>query len=144
MNAQNASGQYEEQTLEFQGNGTDKKTDDVYFEYGEIDASSKEEAFAENKNVFMQKSEDLPIQIKVKSDLYSFKPSLQSEFFMHGDESEEQQKFYIKIGTVLHELFSKIKTKDDVESVLKQLELDGVLYDENISKEKSKKCCVLD
>lgn len=64
MNAQNASGQYEEQTLEFQGNGTDKKTDDVYFEYGEIDASSKEEAFAENKNVFMQKSEDLPIQIK--------------------------------------------------------------------------------
>ena len=139
LNAQNASGQYEEQTLEFQGNGTDKKTDDVYFEYGEIDASSKEEAFAENKNVFMQKSADLPIQIKVKSDLYSFKPSLQSEFFMHGDESEEQQKFYIKIGTVLHELFSKIKTKDDVESVLKQLELDGVLYDENISKEKIEK-----
>lgn len=58
---------------------------------------------------------------------------------MHGDESEEQQKFYIKIGTVLHELFSKIKTKDDVESVLKQLELDGVLYDENISKEKIEK-----
>ncbi len=139
LNAQNASDQYEEQTLEFQGNGTDKKTDDVYFEYGEIDASSKEEAFAENKNVFMQKSADLPIQIKVKSDLYSFKPSLQSEFFMHGDESEEQQKFYIKIGTVLHELFSKIETKDDVESVLKQLELDGVLYDENISKEKIEK-----
>lgn len=50
-----------------------------------------------------------------------------------------EQKFYIKMGTVLHSLFSTIRTRDDIEGALKQLELDGVLYDENISRDRVEK-----
>ena len=65
-----------------------------------------------------------------------FKQSNKSRDLIVGDEEEEQQKYYIKMGTVLHSLFSTIRTHDDIDGALKQLELDGVLYDENISKEK--------
>ncbi len=43
------------------------------------------------------------------------------------------------MGTVLHSLFSTIHTRDDIEGALKQLELDGVLYDENISRDRVEK-----
>ena len=120
----------------FEGEGSDKKTDDVYFEYGTIDTDAKEDEKAEGDNVFMSKAEDRPIHIVTTSNLYNFQPSLQSELFVKGEDMEEQQQYYIKMGSVLHELFSKIRTHEDVDYVLKQLELDGVLYDENITKEK--------
>ena len=120
----------------FEGEDSDKKTDDVYFEYGTIDAEAKEDEKAEGDNVFVNKPQDRPIHIVTSSNLYNFQPSLQSEMFVKGEDMEEQQKFYVKMGSVLHELFSKIRTHKDVDSVLKQLELDGVLYDENITKEK--------
>ena len=43
------------------------------------------------------------------------------------------------MGTVLHSIFSSIKTSDDVESALKQLEIDGILYDDNVSNERLEK-----
>lgn len=63
-----------------------------------------------------------------------FRQSNKSRDFIKGDEDEEQQKYYIKLGTILHSLFSSIRTTDDVEQGLRQLELDGMLYDENLSR----------
>ena len=40
------------------------------------------------------------------------------------------------MGTVLHNVFSTIKTTDDIPEALLQMELDGVLYDDNVSREK--------
>lgn len=63
-----------------------------------------------------------------------FRQSNKSRDFIKGDENEEQQKYYIKLGTILHSLFSSIRTTDDIEQALRQLELDGMLYDENLSR----------
>ena len=118
-------------------NLTDKE-DEFLFEYGEIDTDVKEEDAAENANVFLSKPAQVNVNIKTVPELREFTPSKLSEEFVNGDDMEEQQKFYIKLGTVLHALFSTIKNKNDVEKALNQLELDGVLYDENVSKERIK------
>lgn len=67
-----------------------------------------------------------------------FRQSNQSRDFIKRDETEEQQKFYIKMGTILHNLFSTIRTVDDIDGALKQLELDGLLYDQDLTPEKIK------
>lgn len=40
------------------------------------------------------------------------------------------------MGSVLHKLFSMIRTTDDIDNVLKQFEFDGVLYDDDITADK--------
>lgn len=64
-----------------------------------------------------------------------FRQSNQSRDFIKRDETEEQQKF-ISNGYHLHNLFSTIRTVDDIDGALKQLELDGLLYDQDLTPEK--------
>ena len=42
----------------------------------------------------------------------------------------------IKVGMVLHQLFSTIRTLDDVEPVMERMEFDGMLYGEDVTREK--------
>ena len=131
-----AEGQ--EVPVEIHGLGTDSKTSDIVFTYGEP-YIPKQKVVMEmklNSNVFTLPSEMMETEIIVSSKMPEFKQSNKSRDLIVGDEEEEQQKYYIKMGTVLHSLFSTIRTHDDIDGALKQLELDGVLYDENISKEK--------
>lgn len=124
--------------VEIHGLGTDSKTSDIVFTYGEP-YIPKQKVVMEmklNSNVFTLPSEMMETEIIVSSKMPEFKQSNKSRDLIVGDEEEEQQKYYIKMGTVLHSLFSTIRTHDDIDDALKQLELDGVLYDENISKEK--------
>ena len=124
--------------VEIHGLGTDSKTSDIVFTYGEP-YIPKQKVVMEmklNSNVFTLPSEMMETEIIVSSKMPEFKQSNKSRDLIVGDEEEEQQKYYIKMGTVLHSLFSTIRTHDDIDGALKQLELDGVLYDENISKDK--------
>ena len=128
----------QEVPVEIHGLGTDSKTSDIVFTYGEP-YIPKQKVVMEmklNSNVFTLHSEMMETEIIVSSKMPEFKQSNKSRDLIVGDEEEEQQKYYIKMGTVLHSLFSTIRTHDDIDGALKQLELDGVLYDENISKEK--------
>ena len=93
----------------------------------------------ESDNVFLKDEAPVDVVLYVNPELPEFKQSNKSRDFVEGDEAEEQQKFYIKMGTVLHSIFSSIKTSDDVESALKQLEIDGILYDDNVSNERLEK-----
>lgn len=124
--------------VEIHGLGTDSKTSDIVFTYGEPYIPKKKVVMEMklNSNVFTLPSEMMETEIIVSSKMPEFKQSNKSRDLIVGDEEEEQQKYYIKMGTVLHSLFSTIRTHDDIDGALKQLELDGVLYDENISKEK--------
>ena len=128
----------QEVSVEIYGLGTDSKTSDIVFTYGEP-YIPKQKVVMEiklNSNVFTLPSEMMETEIVVSPKMPEFKQSNKSRDLIVGDEEEEQQKYYIKMGTVLHSLFSTIRTHDDIDGALKQLELDGVLYDENISKEK--------
>lgn len=123
----------------------DKKSD-ITFEFGTlyIETSKKDagKMTAGNKtpaNIFDTQTENMKFDIITNNKLPEFRQSRNSKDYIQGDDDEEQKKYYIKMGTVLHSLFSTIRTKDDIEGALKQLELDGILYDKNVSKESIKK-----
>ena len=117
--------------------GIDSKASegDITFCYGEPVASSKKKKKV-SQNIFEEPSIPIPVNIRVNAAMPEFRQSIKSRDFIEGDDEEEQQKYYIKMGTVLHALFSTIHTRDDIEGALKDLELNGVLYDENISRNK--------
>ena len=52
------------------------------------------------------------------------------EFTLDEDDDALKHATYIKRGNILHNIFSKIDTKDDVQRVMREMEQDGVLYDE--------------
>lgn len=116
---------------------SNSQDEDILFEYGtlkveEADATDKKKEKSEN--VFCQQATNIAVQLKVNPAMPQFRQSNKSRDFIKGDENEEQQKYYIKLGTILHSLFSSIRTTDDIEQALRQLELDGMLYDENLSR----------
>ena len=117
--------------------GIDQKTTevDITFSYGEPVVSDEKKKKV-SQNIFETPSKSITVNIHVNAAMPEFRQSIKSRDFIEGDEEEEQQKYYIKMGTVLHALFSTIQTRSDIEGALKDLELDGVLYDENISRDK--------
>ena len=113
--------------------------DDIFFEYGTLSVEEAETVDKKKKpseNVFCQQAANVSVQLKVNPAMPQFRQSNKSRDFIQGDEDEEQQKYYIKLGTILHSLFSTIRTTDDIEQALRQLELDGMLYDENLSRQR--------
>lgn len=51
---------------------------------------------------------------------------------------QKNNRSFISNGYYLHSLFSTIRTVDDIDGALKQLELDGLLYDQDLTPEKIK------
>ena len=64
-----------------------------------------------------------------------FRQSNKSRDFIEGD-NEEEQSMYIKLGSVMHNLFSNIRTTDDIPNILQEMEFEGILYNEDITVEK--------
>ena len=114
----------------------EKKDEPLLFEYGELKTSKSQTNEKDTANVFKQPVNTIHLQIKSFDSPVEFKQSNQSRNFIEGDAEEEKQKNYIQMGNILHNLFSTIRTSDDIPSALGQLEAQGVLYDEIISREK--------
>lgn len=134
----------EEEESEEAERGNKKVKEDILFEYGILSpeqVKEKTQTLGEepSANVFTQSSQVINVDIKVNAAMPEFRQSNQSRDFIEGDEDEEQQKFYIKMGTVLHHLFSNIRTTEDINDALSDLEREGILYDENVSKERIEK-----
>jgi hypothetical protein len=67
----------------------------------------------------------------------NFRQSNRSQAFIEAEESDEIERLnYIQTGSVLHQIFSMIRTTEDIEDALKQLQFEGVLYDEQITPER--------
>ena len=112
----------------------DDKNATIAFEYGSlfVTAAKAEQASA---NVFLQPAEAEDIKIESFENAVEFKQSNRSRAFVEQQDNEsDPQKEYIRIGNILHQLFSKIHTTADIESVLQQLEGQGILYDTAITR----------
>ncbi len=109
---------------------------DIRFEYGTLHAACSKKKTSQTSNVFMAFSRPLPVSLPTSEVTPVFRQSNKSRDFIQGDEAEEQQKHYIRMGTVLHQVFSTIRTSADIGAALAQMELDGMLYDENVSRHK--------
>ena len=113
----------------------EKSTEPISFEYGTLDTSTKQKQ--KSDNVFMQPAEAHEVNIRTFDNKTSFRQSNKSRDFIEGDTAEENGS-YIQIGSVLHYVFSQIKTKDDIDAVLLQMQADGVLSSQGLSFERVK------
>ena len=88
-------------------------------------------------NPFLQPAEPVAVDFHYMESQVNFRQSNRSQAFVEADESDELERLnYIQTGSVLHQIFSMIRTTDDIEDALKQLQLEGVLYDEQITPER--------
>ena len=107
---------------------------DISFEYGRLVDYVKPEAKT-TANVFLQTPTPLPVAVESHESKTTFRQSNQSRQFVAGDD-EQSHNTYIQLGNILHGIFSTIRTKADIDGALRQLESEGILYDETITTER--------
>lgn len=88
-------------------------------------------------NPFTQRSTIIPIEIETFDLKTSFRQSNKSKDFVNAEDEEfTQQSNYIKMGNILHNVFAHIRTTLDVDSALQQMEMEGIIYDAQLTREK--------
>ena len=108
------------------------------FTYGseiESAASQRAQTAPTSENVFLKPVTPLYIHLDTFDAKTEFRQSNRSREFIAG-EDEQATWSYIKTGSVLHEIFSTIRTTDDIEPALLQLQQEGVLYDDDVTRDK--------
>ena len=118
--------------------GDDDKDAIIEFSYGQLKLPVLDADKKSTSNVFLQPIQLRKVKIETFNSPVEFKQSNRSRDFVKGDAdaTDQQRQTYIKMGNVLHNVFSTIRTKDDIPQVLRRLEFDGVLYDADISVER--------
>ena len=118
--------------------GVDDKQQSIVFSYGALGAPEKSDDHdAPSPNPFLQSPSPIPIGMKSFRRKVSFRQSNRSKIFMEGHDGEDaQQMSFIQTGSVLHEVFSTIRTTADIPDALQRLQAEGVLYDDHITAEK--------
>lgn len=148
--------------------GADEKTESVGFAFGELSvekptvsptagtaagaenggdtalsevSESEKEPVSSQPNVFIRRPMPLRPDIETFESHAEFKQSNKSRDFVGGDEEEEKRRSYINTGNILHRLFSNIRTATDIDDAVRELEQEGVLYDEELTAE-SLRCMI--
>lgn len=120
--------------------GMDDKDDDIFFEYGEFAESNVSKEKKTTENVFLQPDRKIDATLETYDIPIVFRQSNKSKDFIALAEGEEQTaSSFIKIGNILHQVFSNIQTADDIPQVLDRFEQDGILYGEDLNREKLQK-----
>ena len=104
--------------------------------YGTIESIFDKKKKEKSQNVFLKEVEPVQVNIASYENKATFRQSNQSRMFADDAIDETDRQRYIRMGTVMHQIFSEINTTADVEPVLKRMEFDGTLYDEGITREK--------
>ncbi len=115
--------------------GYDQDNTPTIFEYGKL-YFDEETKSLQTHNVFTQLSSQFKVNMGTSNYVAKFRQSNKSNDFIKSENNENERDRYIKIGSILHKLFSMIHTTDDIEKVLRQFEFDGVLYDDDITADK--------
>lgn len=107
------------------------------FTFGELYVPT-EKAKKHTENVLLQPSKPQPINIISHKTVADFRQSNASIKFIENsdDDGMNAPTSYLKIGSILHEIFSRIRTKADIDGILAQMQSDGVLYDDDATNEK--------
>ena len=108
----------------------------LHFVFGQLSANQQmARKEKESDNPFLQTATPVNIQIEPFKQQVEFRQSNKSKEFatVTGDDDESHTTDYIQLGSVLHQVFSNIRTTDDVDQALKDLELEGILYNQGIT-----------
>lgn len=88
-----------------------------------------------HKNVFTPLIEPVNIGISSLPVRAEFRQSNESRRFADDALDEKDNNRWIRLGTIMHQVFSSIRTLDDVEPVLQHMEFEGALYDTELTRE---------
>ena len=107
----------------------------ISFEFGTL--SNCEERVEKGKateNPFELSPKTHKLKIETFPHPVSFRQSNKSHDFIKGEDIDPSDaRRYIKVGNVLHQLFSTILTEADIEPRLKELEQAGIIYNDDIT-----------
>lgn len=112
-----------------------EESDPTVFEYGNL-FIVEDKGKVITDNVFLTDIERKEVTFCTYKTSATFKQSNKSRDFIENNDAADEQNTYIKIGNILHNLFSKIRVAADIDGVIRQLEFDGVLYDDDITAER--------
>ena len=119
--------------------GVDNEAEPISFTYGTLMPQATDSPRKASPNPFLQTTKAISIDIDTFDNPVSFRQSNRSKDFIiqqDEDNDEQQQRQYIQTGSILHQIFSTIRTSADIEGALKRLQLEGILYDEQVTAEK--------
>ena len=112
-------------TLQTLDNGT------IVLEYGSPDNINIKEQKEKKptENVFLQKEQEQFFTINSNLSKAQFLQSNASKAFTNDEEISDRRQYIVR-GTLLHSIFSRLHDINDINRVLEQLKMEGVLYDE--------------
>ncbi|MBF1525413.1 MAG: UvrD-helicase domain-containing protein [Prevotella pallens] len=107
---------------------------EIHFEYGTLAPETHEKEHAVADNPFLIKPDKHIVSIATYPQSATFKQSNKSIEFVKGEDVDPSDRTrYIKIGNVLHQLFSTIYTTADIPARLNELEQQGIIYNDEIT-----------
>ena len=115
--------------------GQDDEQEVLEFTFGTLATAGQSPSVKHSDNIFLQPVATESIQMESFDVKTEFRQSNRSRDFMNGDD-EQQELSYIKLGSVLHEIFSTIRTTADIPQALLQMQQEGILYDNEVTREK--------
>ncbi len=110
----------------------DAKAIEVIYGSLPITKSAHEES-SESANVFEPNVTNIPVAFRSVESTAEFRQSNDSRRFADDSIDETDRQRYIRMGTVMHQVFSLINTLDDLEPTLRRMEFDGTLYGEDMT-----------
>ena len=113
------------------GASVDKEEDGgMTFTFGTLALEGKKEDKKQSDNVFLKSSDRIEVNPQSFANPTVFRQSNKSREFVKSQDGDEEQDNtgYINIGKIMHSIFSRIRTTNDIDKVLAQLETEGVLY----------------
>lgn len=127
-NKQDENDQYVSHRLEniIRSSGTENWDEENHlYIFGEVDAE-KTDTDPLSENPFNRIPDKLSFNCNTYQQKGRFRQSNKSNDFIEDKESESPTNEYIDRGKLLHYLFSKIATADDIEKVINEMEFDGL------------------
>ena len=107
----------------------------VSFDFGTLlDCGQRIDKEKSTENPFELTPKTHKLKIETFPHPVSFRQSNKSHDFINGEDIDPSDaNRYIKVGNILHQLFSTILTEDDIEPRLKELEQEGVIYNDEVT-----------
>ena len=104
------------------------------FEYGSFPDNVQSIKKKATANPFEVTPDTHTLKIETFPHPVRFRQSNKSHDFVRGEDLDPSERSrYIKVGNILHQLFSTILTEADIEPRLKELEQEGIIYNDEIT-----------
>lgn len=105
--------------------------DDITFEYGTPCIENKKKEHL-SSNVFLKEIIPHNIEVNAFDKTIDFRQSNKSKDFVAGIDDNSEHNTYIQYGNVIHCILSMVKTMDDLDKAIAQMEADGMLDNDRL------------